>query len=104
MVTNVWTINDMSVHPVHGTFSTCSSDGTFNFWDKERKCRLKGYQSVGGPISATAFNRNGTLFAYAVSYDWSKGYLYNTPGHSNKVMLHPVVEDDCKPRQVIGRR
>ena len=24
------------------------------------------------PISACAFNHNGQIFAYAVSYDWSK--------------------------------
>jgi mRNA export factor len=59
---------------------------------------------VGGPISATAFNRNGSIFAYAVSYDWSRGYSHNTPNLPNKIMLHSVLADDCKPRQVIGRR
>jgi len=103
-MTNVWTINDISVHPVHGTFSTCGSEGSFQFWDKERKCRLKEYRDVGGPISATAFNRNGTIFAYAVSYDWSKGYSHNTPNLPNKIMLHPVLADDCKPRHIIGKR
>ncbi|KAH8793201.1 WD40-repeat-containing domain protein [Hyaloscypha finlandica] len=103
-LTNVWTINDISVHPIHGIFSTCGSDGTFQFWDKETKCRLNLYPRVEGQISATAFNGNGSLFAYAVSYDWSKGYMFNTPDLPNKIMLHPVVEDDCKPRQIIGRR
>ena len=28
------------------------------------------------PISACAFNHNGQIFAYAVSYDWSKVNLY----------------------------
>jgi mRNA export factor len=103
-MTNVWTINDISVHPVHGTFSTCGSEGSFQFWDKERKCRLKEYRDAGGPISATAFNRNGTIFAYAVSYDWSKGYSHNTPNLPHKIMLHPVLADDCKPRHIIGKR
>ncbi len=92
------------MHPVHGTFSTGGSDGSFQFWDKERKCRLKEYPSAGAPISATGFNMDGTIFAYAVSYDWSKGYLFNTPDAPNRVMLHPVSADDCKPRVVIGRR
>jgi mRNA export factor len=30
--------------------------------------------------------------------------MFNTPDLPNKIMLHPVVEDDCKPRQIIGRR
>jgi len=103
-VTNIWTVNDVSVHPVHGTFSSCGSDGIYQFWDKERKNRLQHYPNVGGSISATAFNRDGSVFAYAVSYDWSKGYAHNTPNHPNKLMLHPVLNVDCKPRQTSGRR
>ncbi|KIW05102.1 uncharacterized protein PV09_03659 [Verruconis gallopava] len=96
--TKVYAVNAISFHPIHGTFSTAGSDGTFHFWDKDAKHRLKGYPEVGGSISATSFNRNGNIFAYAVSYDWSKGYAYNTPGYPNKVMLHPVAGDECKPR------
>lgn len=83
---------------MHGTFSTSGSDGTFHFWDKDAKHRLKGYPEVGGAITSTAFNRNGNIFAYAVSYDWSKGYAHNTPQYPIKVMLHPVTGDECKPR------
>jgi mRNA export factor len=103
-VANVFSVNAISFHPVHGTFSTAGSDGTFHFWDKDAKHRLKGYPEVGGPISTTAFNRNGTIFAYAVSYDWSKGYASNTPQTVNKVMLHPVGPDECKPRAKVGGR
>ncbi|KAL9098805.1 MAG: hypothetical protein Q9187_009596, partial [Circinaria calcarea] len=101
---NVYAVNAINFHPVHGTFSTAGSDGTFHFWDKDAKHRLKGYPEVGGPISATAFNRAGGIFAYAVSYDWSKGYAVNTPQTINKVMLHPVGPDECKPRPKTGKR
>ncbi len=57
---------------------------------------------MGAPISATGFNMDGTIFAYAVSYDWSKGYAFNRLDFPNRVMLHPVSADDCKPR-VIGK-
>ncbi|KAF1988085.1 WD40 repeat-like protein [Aulographum hederae CBS 113979] len=97
-VSRVFSVNDISFHPVHGTFSTAGSDGTFHFWDKDAKHRLKGYPEVGGTISATTFNRDGNIFAYAVSYDWSKGYAGNSPQYPNKIMLHPVVGDECKPR------
>lgn len=97
-VSKVYPVNAISFHPVHGTFSTAGSDGTFHFWDKDAKHRLKGYPAVGGAISATTFNRNGNIFAYAVSYDWSKGYAHNTPNYPIKVMLHPVTGDECKPR------
>ena len=97
-ISNVYSVNAISFHPVHGTFSTAGSDGTFHFWDKDAKHRLKGYPEVGGTISSTAFNRTGNVFAYAVSYDWSKGYAQNTPQSVNKVMLHAVQADECKPR------
>jgi len=103
-VTNVYAVNDISFHPVHGTFSTAGSDGTFHFWDKDAKHRLKGYPNVGGSITATKFNKNGQIFAYAVAYDWAKGYQGNTPQYPNKVMLHPVQADECKPRPSVKKR
>lgn len=63
---------------------------------------VHSYPAVGGTISTTAFNRNGSIFAYAVSYDWSKGFQGNTQGHPNKVMLHPVKDDEAKPRPAQG--
>ena len=101
---NVFAVNAISFHPQHGTFSTAGSDGTFHFWDKDAKHRLKGYPEVGGTIAATDFNRNGSIFAYAVSYDWSKGYAFNTAQTPNKIMLHPVQGDECKPRPKQGKR
>ena len=97
-VSQVYSVNDISFHPQHGTFSTAGSDGTFHFWDGNAKHRLKGYPAVGGPITSTAFNRQGSVFAYAVSYDWSQGYQKNTPQTVTKVMLHGVNPDEIKPR------
>jgi len=69
---NVFSVNAISFHPLFGTFSTAGSDGTFNFWDKDSKQRLKQFNNVGGPIISSAFSRNGSIFAYAMGYDWSK--------------------------------
>ncbi|CRK47059.1 hypothetical protein BN1723_007317 [Verticillium longisporum] len=103
-ITNVFAVNDISFHPVHGTFSTAGSDGTFHFWDKDAKHRLKGYPNVGGSITSTKFNKNGSIFAYAVGYDWSKGFQHNTQQLQTKVMLHPVQQDECKPRPTMKKR
>ena len=45
-----------------------------NARDKDSKHRLKGCGpgGVGGTISCTSFSGSGQIFAYAVSYDWSK--------------------------------
>lgn len=103
-VVNVHAVNDISFHPVHGTFSTAGSDGTFHFWDKDAKHRLKGYPNVGGSITSTKFNKTGSIFAYAICYDWSKGFQHNTPNYPIKVMLHPVNNDECKPRPSAKKR
>jgi mRNA export factor len=103
-VTNVYAVNDISFHPQHGTFSTAGSDGTFHFWDKDAKHRLKGYPQVGGSITATKFNKTGSIFAYATSYDWSKGFQGNSATYPTKVTLHPVQPDECKPRPSVKKR
>ncbi|KAI9891283.1 MAG: RNA export factor gle2 [Vezdaea aestivalis] len=103
-ISNVYSVNAISFHPVHGTFSTAGADGTFHFWDKDAKHRLKGYPNVGGSLNATDFNHNGTIFAYAISYDWSKGYAANNPQYPCKIMLHSVAPDECKPRAPVKKR
>ena len=60
--------------------------------------RLKGTPNVGGPVTATAFSSDGKRFAYAVGYDWSKGFAHNTAGLVNKVMVHAVEDVECRPR------
>jgi len=72
---SVYAVNAISFHPVFGTFATAGSDGGFTFWDKDSKQKLKVFNKQAGPISAATFNRNGSIYAYAVSYDWSKVQL-----------------------------
>jgi len=103
-IAKVYSVNAISFHPIHGTFSTAGSDGTFHFWDKDAKHRLKGYPDVGGSITATDFSRDGNIFAYAISYDWSKGYSHNNPQQPIKIKLHPITGDECKPRPGTKKR
>ncbi|KAG9000860.1 hypothetical protein FRB94_005083 [Tulasnella sp. JGI-2019a] len=94
--TTVHSVNAISFNVRHGTFSTCGSDGAVCFWDKDSRIRLKSFEPAPGPIACTAINRTGTIFAYAVSYDWSKGHTGMTPGHVNKVMLHPLKDEEMR--------
>lgn len=96
---HVYTVNAISFHPIYGTFSTAGSDGTFCFWDKDARQRLKNFPAVDSPITATAFNRNGTIFAYARSYDWSQGYQGNRPDHVNDIKLHATKDDEIKQKK-----
>ncbi|KAG8968128.1 hypothetical protein FRC03_008481 [Tulasnella sp. 419] len=94
--TNIFSVNNVIFHQGYGTFCTAGADGMINFWDKDSKTRLKSLDQAPGPISCIAFNRSGTILAYAVSYDWSKGHTGNVPGHVNKVMLHPLKDEEVK--------
>lgn len=54
-----------------------------------------------GPVACTAFNASGSIFAYAVAYDWWKGYKGMTATHPNKIMLHACKEDEVKKRPAV---
>ncbi|CAE6394235.1 unnamed protein product [Rhizoctonia solani] len=96
--TQIFSVNDISFHPVHGTFSTAGADGVVSFWDGDSKTRLKSLDAASGPISCTAFNRTGSLLAYAVSYEWSQGHTGMTPDLPNKIMIHQTKDDEVKRR------
>uniref|UniRef100_A0A2K6TS42 Rae1 protein homolog n=1 Tax=Saimiri boliviensis boliviensis TaxID=39432 RepID=A0A2K6TS42_SAIBB len=74
---DIYAVNGIAFHPVHGTLATVGSDGRFSFWDKDARTKLKTSEQLDQPISACCFNHNGNIFAYASSYDWSK---VRTPG------------------------
>ncbi|KAK6135405.1 hypothetical protein DH2020_030859 [Rehmannia glutinosa] len=79
---------------VHHTFATAGSDGAFNFWDKDSKQRLKAMLRCSQPIPCSSFNNDGSIFAYSVCYDWSKGA---------KIIIHqqqnPIFTYICHRRQ-----
>lgn len=94
----VYALNSMCYHPGYGTLCTAGADGGINYWDTESKHRLKGFSDAGGIITATAFNRTGNIFAYGISYDWSKGYENNNPQYPITVKFHATNEEDVKPK------
>ncbi|KAJ1500620.1 hypothetical protein HMI56_003717 [Coelomomyces lativittatus] len=97
---NVYSVNDVAVHPKYGTFGTCGSDGVIHFWDKEARTRLKTFQHAGKgvPIPCISFNRTGTMLAYAVSYDWSRGHEHYNLGAPNLIKIHLVNDADIRNR------
>lgn len=55
----------------------------------------------GTPIVSTSFNRDGSVLAYAFSYDWSKGHNGVPPATANstRIMLHPVKPDEVTKKK-----
>ena len=123
--TDIYAVNDIKFHPTHGTFVTAGADGVFNFWDKDSKQRLKQMGKCNAPIPCGeffvilvweirlmcflcfftgAFSADGGIYAYAVSYDWSKGGqdpMAQTG--QNNIFLHGVQESEVKPRPPAAR-
>ena len=110
-------INDIQFHPQSNYFATCGSDGTYCFWDHASKRKLlQGPISAipsGGvnvrpfqpcmfpgnerpaPILTSNFNFDGSVYAYALGYDWSGGAAVNQPQNQvNTVVFHTVTSND----------
>ncbi|KAJ3161913.1 hypothetical protein HDU88_007144 [Geranomyces variabilis] len=95
----VFAVNSLAYHPHYGTFASGGSDGGVNFWDGNSKQRLKNFNSpIPGQITAVAFNGNGSIFAYAAGYDWSKGHEHAKPDQKTGIYLQAVQVDDVKPK------
>ncbi|XP_065570905.1 mRNA export factor-like [Artemia franciscana] len=94
---DIFAVNSVRFHPVHGTLATAGSDGRYSYWDKDARTKLKTSEPVDQPVSAAAFNHSGHIYAYAASYDWSKGHEFNNTQVKPKIYLHSCF-DDMKAR------
>uniref|UniRef100_A0A7S0V4M5 mRNA export factor n=1 Tax=Polytomella parva TaxID=51329 RepID=A0A7S0V4M5_9CHLO len=119
---DVYSVNALCFFPQYGTFLSAGSDGNICFWDKDVQQRLKtfprttwgsaltqpvspgqaGSTSAGSnfaSIPCATVDRSGSVMAYAVSYDWSKGYSELKPGvMGNYIQLHRCLDEEIKPR------
>jgi len=100
----IFAVNTIDFHPTMGTFATGGGDGTFVFWDKENRQRLKQFNSCNYPVTCGKFNATGDLYAYSVSYDWSKGHEGNHPSLPRAIMIHRIQEAEIKPKQGSNQR
>jgi len=92
----VYSVNAIAFQKGFGTFATVGADGVVNFWDKDNKQRLKGFEKTKRTISCAAFNTPGNLFAYGSSYDWSNGSMHLQEG--NEIIVHAVPEAEIRPK------
>lgn len=97
---NAFPVNDISYHPIHGTMATCGGDGSFHFWDREARMKLKSFSKAGNgvPITCCQFSTRGNLFAYSISYDWCRGHEHHFQGSPVTIKFRVLTEDEVKPR------
>ncbi|CAM9575689.1 unnamed protein product [Phaeothamnion confervicola] len=99
----VYAVNAIAMHR-YGTFATGGSDGSFNFWDKDSRQRLKAFDKRDNAITCARFSAAGDLFAYGIGYDWSRGCEHAPPpgqAHSN-IFVHHATDEEIKPREKAG--
>ncbi|PVV04813.1 hypothetical protein BB560_000687 [Smittium megazygosporum] len=96
---NVFAVNSISIHPATGIVATGGSDGGINFWNTEIRSRAKSFATMPSPVTSINFNRTGDLFAYAIGYDWHKGYKFSVPTDKKTIYLHTVTPDELKKKK-----
>ena len=101
--THIYSVNSIAFHDQFHTFATAGADGVFNFWDKDSKQRLMAFKKGMQPISCSAFSPNGAIYAYAYSYDWSKGSEHHNPATPNSILLHAVKKEEIQQRSKAGK-
>ena len=94
---NIYAVNSIAFHHL-GTFATAGSDGVYNYWDKDSKQRLMQFKKAAQTISTACFSPSGGLYAYALSYDWSRGSESHSPQIPDQLMIHRVQKDEITQR------
>eukprot|EP00300_Choanocystis_sp_HF-7_P005761 c14257_g1_i1.p1 GENE.c14257_g1_i1~~c14257_g1_i1.p1 ORF type:complete len:397 (+),score=55.28 c14257_g1_i1:173-1192(+) len=87
----VYAVNAMHFNPAaarRGELATCGSDGTVGFWDLDTRKGINKLPTKEQSITAGRFNAQGTMFAYAVSYDWHKGADTQAAAVNPTVFVH----------------
>ena len=85
-------VNDIKFHPKQGTMATAGSDGTYSFWNKDTRSKLKTSLLMTQPVTSCCFSHDGQIFAYSVGYDWANGVQFNNPEQKKShIFLHPFM-------------
>lgn len=95
---NVYTMyptNFVAVHPEANCGVSGGGDGYVRFWSLSSKSRTyelapRQHNGQNVPCSSGDINANGTLVAYAASYDWSMGKQGFDPTQPRAVSILPV--------------
>ncbi|KAI9721695.1 MAG: hypothetical protein M1828_005063 [Chrysothrix sp. TS-e1954] len=92
-----YSANSVCVHPGGKICATGGSNGVYAFWNYVTKQRVSMFPEVGESITSTAYDSSGKIFAYGVSYDWSRGFSGHRQNGTVKIMLHPVADEEKAP-------
>lgn len=91
-------VHSIHYHPTKShIFATTGSDGSFHFWDQIQRVRVRKFKPYTKAIPCGQFNFDGSLYAYAVCYDFSKGSKQLVPGEKSSLYIlnyDPKIQQD----------
>ena len=70
----MFSLNGITFNKAFNTFATIGADGHYFTWNKDNKSKYKSSKKFPGQLTAVDFSENGTMLAYAIGYDHSKGF------------------------------
>lgn len=70
---DVYQVNGFAFNKQHNTFASYGSDGVYVTWNKDTKSKYKSSKKFPSPITACDMSDDGTMIAFAIGYDWSRG-------------------------------
>jgi mRNA export factor len=97
--TESFSVTAVNFHPSTGILATAGGDGSFCFWDHMNKTRIKSFEAGDLPISCAAFNHDGSLYAYARSYNWMKGFNSPMREKEHHIYIHACKKEEVTPKK-----
>lgn len=103
---DVYPINDIAFHPnpQYSTFALAGGDRRYSFWDLVSRSRLLLSKSYDNTISSVAFSPDGSLFAFAASYDWHRGAEQGFLQKRNQICVKIPNPEDVAPKYPQGQK
>ena len=71
---DVYSVNGITFNEQYNTFATYGSDGVIVIWNKDTKSKYRASKKFPRAFTASDFTCDGKLLAYAIGYDWAKGF------------------------------
>ncbi|KAJ3415587.1 mitotic spindle checkpoint protein Bub3 [Chytridiales sp. JEL 0842] len=94
---NIYPVNALAFHPIHGTFASGGADGVVSVWDGFNKKRIKQYPKFPTGIASLAFSHDGQYMAVASSYTYEEGEKDHP---ADQVFIRQLTEVETKPKVV----
>eukprot|EP00347_Sterkiella_histriomuscorum_P013043 403366232 len=97
----VYAVNGIVFNKQFGSFATLGQDGSYYFWNKDTKSKLRNTKAPNPqiPLTSADFLDNAQQFAYAYGYDWGKGAEESKKGYPTKLVIRKVQENE-----VLGKK